>query len=262
MIADLIDDKLNIRLITRNVMSVYSTNSDYTDSFIRKLKHSSYKINDKCVSSDNFISYVKKDYNIYKNIYRFVSKNKHINTDKFIEYLNYLGLNHLLWLHFYQLNKEDLNVVEILMQFASDKPVIIINYIDESKYVEKLYSLLFYIGLEDRLVIVPYRDITKAVNNATCQCYVKQCGIAKIQSKFPNNFLNETFNTSDKYYTGLRPSVYRSESNVVKPISYTYSVYELILIMLFSIKMLYIHLYNWRTQWRLTLPETTQNTSC
>ena len=39
MIADLIDDKLDIRLISQNVMAVYSTNNEYKDSFIRKLKH-------------------------------------------------------------------------------------------------------------------------------------------------------------------------------------------------------------------------------
>ena len=44
MIADLVDDKLKLRFITRNVMSVYSTNNEYTDDFIRKLKHSDYII--------------------------------------------------------------------------------------------------------------------------------------------------------------------------------------------------------------------------
>lgn len=262
MIADLIDEKLNIRLITRNVMSVYSTNNEYTDSFIRKLKHSDYKIADKPVSSSSFISYVKKDYNIYKNIFRFVSEDKRINEDRFIEYLNYFGLNHLLWLHFYQLNEEDLTLVEILMQLASDKPVVITNYIDSSKYVEKLHSLLFYVGLEDRLIIVPYKDISKAVNNTTCQCYVKRPDAAKIQSRFPDNFINEEFNTSQGYYTGHRPPVYVKYSNAIKPASYTYTVYEIILIMLFSIKMLYIQFYNWRTKCRLILPKTTQTTPC
>lgn len=42
MIADLIHDKLKIRLITRNVMSVYSTNYKYTDEFLRTLKPVSY----------------------------------------------------------------------------------------------------------------------------------------------------------------------------------------------------------------------------
>jgi len=262
MIADLIDDKLNIRLITRNIMSVYSTNNEYTDYFIRKLKHSDYTIDDKQVSSNSFISYVKRDYNIYKNISRFVSKNKHINNDKFTEYLNYFGLVHLLWLHFYQLSKEDLNLVEILMQLASDKPVVIIDYIDDSKYVEKLYSLLFHVGLEDRLIIVPYKDIFKAVNNATCQCYVNTPDAAKIQSRFPDNFLNETFNTTRGYYTGHRPPIYVKDSSIVKTISYTYSWYEILLIVLFSLKMLYIKLYNWRTKCPLTSQKTIQTTSC
>ena len=262
MIADLVDDKLNIRLITRNVMSVYSTDSEYTDSFIRKLKHSDYTIDDKPVSPNSFISYIKRDYNIYKNIFRFVSDDKHIDEDKFTEYLTYLDLNHLLWLHFYQLDSETLNIVEILMQLASDKPVVIINYIDGSKYVEKLFSLVFHVGLEDRLIIIPYKDIDKAVNNSTCQCYVNRPDAAKIQSRFPDNFLNETFKTTKGYYTGHHPPVYVKDSNIVKPVSYTYSVYEIVLIMLFSIKMLYIQFFNWRTKCRLILPKTIQTTSC
>jgi hypothetical protein len=45
MIADLLDDNFHIRLITRNVMTVYSTNKEYTDKFITKLKNSTYIIN-------------------------------------------------------------------------------------------------------------------------------------------------------------------------------------------------------------------------
>ena len=251
MIADLIDDKLDVRLITRNVMSVYSTNSEYTDSFIRKLKHANYIIDDKKVKSDSFISYIKKDYNIYKNIFRFVNSNKHINTNKFIEYLNYFDLNHLLWVHFYQLSKDDQNLVEILMQLANDKPVVIIDYIDDTKYTDKLYSLLFHIGLEDRLIIVPHRNIKNAVNNSTCQCYVKRQDAVKIQSKFPDKFINEEFSTTYKYYTGHRPPVYMKDLNIIKPISYSYTLYEILLIMLFSIRMFYIAIYNWRHHYEL-----------
>ena len=246
MIADLIDDKLKLRFITRNVMSVYSTNSEYTDDFIRKLKHSNYIINKQSTSSDSFISYIKKDYNVYKNIYRFVKKHKQINTSKFIEYLNYFGLNHLLWVHFYQLGKDELSLVEILMQLSSDMPVIIIDYIDDLKYKDKLYSLLFHVGLEDRLVIVPFKNIADAVNNSTCQCYIKHLSAVKIQSDFSNDFINTEFNTSQEYYNGKRPNVYKKDNSAIVPASYRYSLYELLLILLFSIKMLFISLYNWK----------------
>lgn len=248
MIADLIDDQLDIRLITRNVMSVYSTDKEYTESFLRKIKHSEYEVEDKLVKSDSFISYIVKDYNIYKNVFRFVSSSKHIDTDKFIEYLNYFEAYHLLWLHFNQLNDDDLRLVEIVMQLASDKPVVITDYIDDSKYRDKLYPLLFHVGLEDRLIIVPSNDIKTAVNNSTCQCYVKQPNAAKIKSRFSDKFINEEFNTDLQYYTGKRPPVYVKDLNIIKPISYRYTLYELILIFLFSIKMLYITFNNWRTQ--------------
>ena len=247
MIADIIDDRLKLRFITRNVMSVYSTNSEYTDAFIRKLKHSEYIINNETQKSDSFISYIKKDYNIYKNILRYVKKCKRINTDKFIEYLNYFGLNHLLWMHFYQLSRDDSSLVDILMLLASDMPVIIIDYIDELKYRQKLYSLLFHVGLDDKLIIVPFRNIADAVNNSTCQCYVKnQCAV-KIQSYFSNNFINTEFNTSLEYYNGLRPKIYRQCNSAIVP-TYRYSWCELLLIFLFSIKMIYISLYNWRAR--------------
>lgn len=247
MIADIIDDKLKLRFITRNVMSVYSTNSEYTDAFIRKLKHSEYIINNETQKSDSFISYIKKDYNIYKNILRYVKKCKYINTDKFIEYLNYFGLNHLLWMHFYQLSRDDKSLVDILMLLASDMPVIIIDYIDELKYRQKLYSLLFHVGLYDKLIIVPFRNIADAVNNSTCQCYVKNQRAVKIQSYFSNNFINTEFNTSLEYYNGLRPKIYRQCNSAIVP-TYRYSWCELLLIFLFSIKMIYISLYNWRAR--------------
>lgn len=228
-------------------MSVYSTNSEYTDAFIRKLKHSKYIINKQIQQSDSFISYIKKDYNIYKNILRYVKKCKYINTDKFIEYLNYFGLNHLLWMHFYQLSRDDKSLVDILMLLASDMPVIIIDYIDELKYRQKLYSLLFHVGLDDRLIIVPFRNIADAVNNSTCQCYVKnQCAV-KIQSNFSNNFINTEFNTSLEYYNGLRPKIYKQCNSAIVP-TYRYSWCELLLIFLFNIKMIYISLYNWRSR--------------
>ena len=229
MIADLVDDKLKLRFITRNVMSVYSTNSEYTDSFIRRLKHSKYVINKQTEQSDSFISYVKKDYNIYKNILLYVKKDSHINDDKFVEYLNYFDLNHLLWLHFYQLSNDDNRLVEILMQLASNMPVIIIDYVDDLKYKDKLYSLLFHVGLENRLVVVPFKNIAEAVNNSTCQCYVKHPLAIKIQSGFSNDFINTEFNTSLEYYNGLRPKRYMNTDTAIIP-SYKYSWYELFLI--------------------------------
>ena len=247
MIADLVDDKLKIRFITRNVMSVYSTNSEYTDAFIRKLKHSEYIINKQTQQSDSFISYTKKDYNIYKNILRYVKKCRHINTDKFIEYLNYFNLNHLLWMHFYQLSRDDRQLVDTLMLLSSNMQVIITDYIDDLKYRYKLYSLLFHVGLDDRLIIVPFKNITDAVNNSTCQCYVKNPCTVKIQSDFSNNFINTEFNTSLEYYNGLRPKIYKQCNSAIVP-TYKYSWCELLLIFLFSIKMIYISLYNLRAR--------------
>lgn len=247
MIADLINDKLNIRLITKNVMSVYSTNSEYTDFIIRKLKHSSYTVNnDKALGSDKFISYIKKTYNIYENIFKYVSRNAEISTSRFIEYLNFLDLNHLLWLHFYQLSEQNRSVVEILMQLSTHKKVIIIDYIDHLKCKDKLYSLLFKIGLEDKLVIVPFINISDAINNSTCQCYVKSPTEIKIQSRFSEKYINYEFHREVANYVSDRPKVYIKDPNVIVPVSYRYSLYELITIFLFNVKMLLINLYNWR----------------
>ena len=247
MIADLIDDKFNIRLITKNVMSVYSTNNEYTDYFIRKLKHSNYIINNRItIQSDKFISYIKKTYNIYENIFKYVSRRDDISTCKFIEYLNYLDLNHLLWLHFYQLSKDNLSIVEILLQLSTNKNIIVIDYIDHLKCKDRLYSLLFKIGLDDRLIIVPFKDISDALNYSTCQCYVKSFNDAKIQSRFSEEYISYEFNSKLSCYKSDRPKVYIKNSNAIIPASYKYSLYELITIFLFNIKMLLINLYNWR----------------
>lgn len=245
MIADLVDS-CDIRLITRNVMAVYSTNNEYTDNFIRKLKHSSYIVNHKEVSSDSIISYVKKTYNVYENIYRFVKRHKDINYNKFIEYLSFLDLSHLLWLHFYQLSRSSLSIVEILLQLSTDKKIVIIDYIDDLQCRSKIYSLLFHIGLEDRLIIVPFNNIDEAVNNSTCQCYVKSLNEAKIQSRFSNEFINTEFSTSVVHYNGLRPLIYKKSSKTIRPICYRYTFYEILLIVLFSIKLFLITLDNWR----------------
>ena len=248
MIADLIYDKLKLRFITRNVMSVYSTNVEYLDDFIRILKHSDYIINKQVKKSNSFISYIKKDYNIYKNVFLYIKSCKHIDINRFIEYLNYLDLSYLLWLHFYQLSKEECSIVDTLMQLSGDNKVIIIDYIDELKYKDRLYSLLFHIGLEDRLIIVPFKNVYDAVNNSTCQCYIKNIVAVKIQSCFSNDFINNEFNTSCMYYNGLRPNVYKCGRVMLSPVSYRYSLYELFLIFLYSLKMIYFSLYNWRAR--------------
>lgn len=248
MIADLIDDTLDIRLITRNVMSVYSTNDEYTDSFIRKLKHSSYIVNHEVVSSDTIISYVKKTYNIYENIFRFVKRHKDIDENKFIEYLAYFDKTHILWAHFFELDADTLNLVEVAIQLSTLKPIVIIDDISSKKYSNKIYSLLFHVGLEDRLIIYrsPYSNVKESLNNSTCQCYVKSPLHVKIESKFPNEFLNKEFNTDIVYYNRVRPKLYSPKSSIVKLESYTYSWYEIVFIILFSIKMLFIAFNNWR----------------
>jgi hypothetical protein len=246
MLADIINDNINIRLITRNIMSVYSINKDYTDSIIRKLKHSNYKINNKnIVTSNKIISYIKKDYNIFENIFRYIKRSKHIITNKFIEYLNFLNLNHLLFLHFKDLNSEQLIIVETIMALSTNKPIIIINYIDDLEYKDKLYTLLFHVGLYNKLIIVPFTNIYDAVNNSTCQCYVKSCETIIVKQSFSNEFLNTEFNTSIKYYNGKRPHVYIN-NKIIPYISYKYSLHEIILILMFNIRMMLIILFNWR----------------
>jgi hypothetical protein len=248
MIADLVNDNLKIRLITRNVMAVYSVESEYTDAFIRTLKHSYYTIENKKVESTSFISFTVRNYNIYKNIFSYVKEIQDVDLIKFSEYLNFLDLNHLLWLHFYQLNDTQTRIVELLLQLASNRKVIITDYVDSlQEYSNKIYTLLFYVGLEDKLIIVPFTNISEAVNNSTCQCYVKSPTVAKIQSTFSSEFINSEFNSNIEYYNRSRPKVYRRNTNYLIPKSYKYSLFEIILIFLYSIKMLYITIYNWRT---------------
>lgn len=247
MIADLLDDNFHIRLITRNVMTVYSTNKEYTDKFITKLKNSTYIINnDEKLSSDKFISYLKKDYNLYKNIYCYILSNKNLSIDRFEEFLNFFDLNHLLWLHFNDLSSDELSLVEILMQLSTNKRYIILDYIENNKYESKLISLLFHVGLEDKLIIIPYTNVFKAINNSTCQCYVKSYTGAKIESRFSEAYLNNEFNTDICRYTGIRPLIYIKQPNIQTISSYTYSLHELLLIFIYSIKILLAKFYNWR----------------
>ena len=246
MIADLISDSIDVRLITKNVISVFSTDMHTTDTFIHKLKHSKYKINDKIIDTDSVISYLKKDYNIYENIFRFISRHPNLNCCKFEEYLNYLNLQQCLLMHFYQLSKEHLRIVENLMLLSSNKSIIILDYIDDLECKSKFYSLLFNIALDDKCIIVPFIDIADATNNSTCQCYVKSISQVKMLPRFSNEFLNHEFNTHLKYYTGIRPNVYHNEIMKYTLNSYRYSYYEVFLIILFAIKLIIIKFNNWR----------------
>lgn len=245
MIADLIEST-DIRLITKNVMAVFSTNKEYTDYFVRRLKTHNYLVDGNPYPASAIISYVKKTYNIYENLFRFVERNSEFNSDKFIEYLNYFNLGKLLWLHFYQLSKEDLSLVEILLQLSTEKHFVITDYVDSSKYRLKLYSLFLHVALDDRLIIIPFKNIDDAVNYTTCQCYVKCESAVKIMTRFPNEFLNYEFHNSRLYYKPILPHVYENNRIIVAPSSYKYSLYELFLILLFSIKMFFTYLYNWR----------------
>ena len=245
MIADLADDKLRIRLITKNVMSVYSTDSEYTDFFIRKLKHSNYIVDGKTVSSSDIISYIKKDYNVYENIGRYISRHKEYRYSKFVEYISYFNICRSLWMNFSQLDDYTLSLVEIAMQLSSSKPIIIIGYIDDKECRKKMYSLLFSVGLEDRLIIIPFKDIDEAVNNSTCQCYVKSENAAKILPMFSNEFINHEFKTDHVYYNGMRPLVYVNNEVQMQPTKYQYSLYELFMIFIYNIKYTLILLYNW-----------------
>ena len=60
MIADLIEynkHRSEIRLITKNVMSVYSIKQIYTDNLIHKLKHADYIVDNKIRKASDIISY-------------------------------------------------------------------------------------------------------------------------------------------------------------------------------------------------------------
>lgn len=245
MIADLISDTLNIRLITRNIISVFSNKSENTDLFIHKLKHSKYVVDGKTVNSDDIIGYLKKDYNIYENIFRFVSRHANIDCNKFEEYLNYLDLQQCLMMHFYQLSSEKLRIIENLILLSSNKQFIILDYIDDLECKSKFYSLIFNASLDDKCIIIPFSNISDATNDVTCQCYVKSPTKVKMLPRFSNEFLNYEFNTHIKYYTGIKPAIYHSNTKYVLN-SYRYSVYEILLIVLFAIKLVIIKINNWR----------------
>ena len=194
MIADLIEynkHRSEIRLITKNVMSVYSIKQIYTDNLIHKLKHADYLVDNKIRKSSDIISYNDKKYNMYENVYRYIISDTNYSLSRFAEYLNYFNLNHILWLHFYQIPSDDLHLVEILMTLSSNKPIIILDYIDKLSYKNKLYSLLFHIGLLDKLIIVPYTDIPDAISNV--RLMQNRMMIIKHYQDFQMNLLNKNF---------------------------------------------------------------------
>lgn len=244
MLADLIDTDYNIRLITRNVMSVFSSNPSYISHLLYKIKHSKYTVdNELLVKSEDIVAYISRDYNIKENVFLYVKKRFDVN--KFSEYLNFFDKNHLLWLHFYELSAYDRLLVEILITLLKNKKITVLDYFDDAPFAKDLVSLLFKIGLDDRLIIYPCTSISFGLNNSTCQCYVRDKKSAKVQSRFSEEYLAEELQTSDVRYDSNRPLVYRKNDDYLVPISYKYSLYELLLIFLFGIKMLCIKVFNW-----------------
>lgn len=249
MIADLIDTDYDVRLITRNVMSVFSSDDNFVSHLSYKVKHAKYLVNnDKVVKAESIVAFIKRDYNIKANIYRYVKKR--LNVQKFTEYLNFFDKNHLLWLHFSDLDSYDRLLVEILITLLQDKKIIFLDYFDDAPFAKDLISLLFDVGLEDKLIIYPCRDISFGISNSTCQCYVKSYSSAKIQSRFFEEYLTEELDTPDIRYEASRPAVYMKNDHYIVPISYNYSLYELLMIFLFSIRLLFIKAFNWSVKCR------------
>ena len=244
MIFDLIDDNIELRLITRNVMSVFSISRENTDRVLRKIKHGTYSC---CGERENsLVAYSKKDYNLYSNIFEYVSNKLKYNVESFAEYLNYFNLNHLLWLRFADISGDESLLIETLLQILSDKPIVVLDYIEKSPYRELLCSLIYHEGLKDRIIIVPYTDIAAAVNNSTCQCYVRGLNDIKVQSKFSNAYLNTEFNTDIEYYTGKVPLLYTGSSGYIFPSSYVYQLNDLFLIFIYRLYYMWILFFNWR----------------
>lgn len=243
MIADLVDNAIDIRLITRNVMSIFSTKDEYVYHLAYVIKHTRFLVNDEIVRSEKIVAFVDRGYNSEENIFRYV--NKRFSIRKFTEYLNFFDKNHLLWLHFSDLSKYDRLLVEILIALLHDKQIIYLDYFDDAPFAHDLISLLFEIGLEDKLIIYPCRDVAFGVSNSTCQCYAKSYESAKIQSRFSEEYLAEELSNPDIEYTASRPCVYIKHGDYLIPKSYHYSLQEILLIFLFSIKLLCIKAFNW-----------------
>lgn len=246
MIADLINDTYKVRLITKNVMSVFSSSKSDLDEFLTLLHSSNYIVNGLVKSADNILCYKLPNINKFECVYHILEKHTS-NLSKSIEYISYLGLNHILWIKWHHLSDSDLLAVSTVIRLMSERKIILIDCIESHQLRDKLYSIAYNIGIADKLVIIPYTSVFEAVNNSTCQCYFKHDFGAKIISKFSNEFLNKEFNTSVNYYHTSKPKVYCNTSAVLAPTSYKYSAYDLILIYLYSIKILFLNLI---THWR------------
>lgn len=249
MFADLLDQNYKIRLITNNVLAVFSTNDIPVLDFLNVILDSKFKINNNnIVNSESVISTYNTKYNKYENIFRYIVKQNKINKTKVIEYISFFNINYILWLSFDQINKFELQILNVILQLSTNKPIIITDYFDDNPFKYKLYSLLFNIGLEDRLVIVPFRNISDAVSNSTCQCYVKEINDARIQTKFPVEYLNYEFKSNLNYYKiSNTPCIYTNNELQLCPTNYKYTLYQLALIILYNIKLMLFTIFNWRT---------------
>lgn len=249
MFVDLLDRNYKIRLITKNVLSVFSTNDNAVSDFLTTLSNAKFKVNNKdIVDSCKLISNINYNYNKYENVFRYIVKQNKINKSKVIEYISFFNINYILWLSFDQVNKFELQILNVILQLSTDKPIIITDYFDDNPFKYKLYSLLFNIGLEDRLVIVPFRNISDAVSNSTCQCYVKEINDARIQTKFSVEYLNYEFKSALNYYKiSSTPCIYTNNELQLCPTNYKYTFYQLLLITFYNIKLMLLTIFNWRT---------------
>lgn len=246
MIADLVNSKYKLRLITMNVMSVFSKSNHALIDFIQTLKHSQYIINDKVVDADLIISYPLKFYNIYRNVYDFITTHTEYNIATISKYLSNFKLSHILWLNFNQLSQDELQVLMLIMQLSTSKKIIITDFIDQNKFKHQLYSLLYACGLQNKIIIIPFTNINDAINNSTCQCYVQSISNVKVLPKFSDKYLQHELNTSDVKYTLQKPLIYNDNHSFIKPINYHYSFYNLLLIFIYRLKMLLTLFINWR----------------
>ena len=247
MIADLINDKYNIRLITTNVMSIFSSSNNTLNEFISALKSSTYSVNDSIKSADSLVCYKLSEINKFESVSSIIAKLAS-DKNKAIEYISYLNLNYILWMKWYQLSSIDLLAITTILKLVSRKDIIILDTIDTHPLKDKLYSLSFQVGLSDKLVIIPFTSIIEAVNHSTCQCYIKPNVGSKILTRFSNEFLNQEFSTSINYYYSDQPKKYIKEESCLAPASQRYSIYDLLLIYLYSIKLLFI---KFTSYWRI-----------
>lgn len=246
MIADLINDQYNVRLITKNVMSVYSTNTEYTDHLIRTLKHSDYIVNNCKINGNTIISYQTNTINKYKNVFRLI-KSLNVNHNKVFDYIAYFDICHILWMKVFQLTPAELKLLRLSLQLSEDKQIVITDYLDDLQIKSKVYSLLYHEGLNDKLIVIPFTDIHDALNCSTCQCYVKSYNRCKILPRFPSVFVNHEFKSDSLSYTNRTPDIYVNNNYPLIPLSYKYSTYDLLLICAYFIKILFIQYLNWRT---------------